>query len=181
MNKYQIAVIVGFIFFAVFVYYWLTKVVPFLEGLVWLKDDKIRANFEFNKNAFKPKAWPPQAKDLLNEVHQLMCLAVLCGFNARNRVAMTEDLVRREVELITERELQRALLDAQRELVSAAKSGLFDGNTLTGLSWESFERVKIAYRGFEKTADQLVNITPTKEADMERFKKSFLELARIAG
>lgn len=176
MNAYQI-VALGFFVLVLLFFFWQWKVRPFLDDLARLKDEKIRADFEFCKRSQTSQHWSKSAKFLLDEVRQLKRFTVLCGFDAKNRVAMTEELIRKEVAVITEVELQKALLDAQRELVSAARSGIFDGDTLTGLSWEYFERVGAAYRELDNAGIRLASIMPKEEADMSRFKESFLGLA----
>ena len=179
MNAHGIMAVVVFAFVgALLIALQLKHWRPFLERLVWFRDEKIRVDFELCKESQMDQHWSKSAKFLLDEVRQLKRLSVLCNFDTSNRVAMTEELIRKEVAVIIEGELQMAFRYAQQELVSAAKSGAFDADTLTGLSWEYFERVKVAYREFDKAGTQLAGIMPKEEADVERFKLSFLKLMR---
>lgn len=177
MEKYQIAIIgilcVAFLFFR-----WITKWGPFFDGLVWLKDEKIRADFELCRSSQTVQHWSSSAKLLLDEVRRLKRLAILCSFDTSNRVAMTEELLRKEVAVITEKELQRALRDARIVLVNAASWCAFDDHTLTGLSLEYFERVRVAYQEFVEAWSRLADVVPKEgvDADIERFKTSLRDL-----
>ncbi|MEK7554087.1 MAG: hypothetical protein AAB517_01835 [Patescibacteria group bacterium] len=177
MNAHGIMAVVVFAFVgALLIALQLKHWRPFLERLVWFRDEKIRVDFELCKESQMDQHWSKSAKFLLDEVRQLKRLSVLCNFDTSNRVAMTEELIRKEVAVIIEGELQRALRDAQRELISAARSGLFNLDEGTGISQGYLDRLGEAYQELNNAAVRLAFIAPRDDKELVRFKTSLRDL-----